>query len=156
MKVPCRCRDSNGVLRIFTSAIGLLLRGLFKRLLYNFFSGASKIQEINSGALKTASASKSPLIVELDRKDQPEDNRKRPKFAMFKDVRANKFTAKIQLPELTSGRDVVLDVGEDRLVVSADKYLLDIFLPLKLDGARTQARFLRDKRVLEVETPIAA
>ena len=56
---------------------------------------------------------------------------------------------------MSSGREATLDVGEDRLIVSSDKYLLDIFLPLKLDGARTQARFLRDKRVLEVETPIA-
>ena len=119
------------------------------------FSGASKIQEIKSGASNLASASKSPLIVELDRKDKPEDNRKRPEFAIFKDTRANKFKARIQLPAMASGREATLDVGEDRLIVSSDKYLLDIFLPLKLDGARTRARFLRDKRVLEVETPIA-
>jgi hypothetical protein len=62
--------------------------------------------------------------------------------------------AKIKLPAVISGREVSLDVGEDRLILSSKNYDLDIFLPLKLNGAMAKARFIQDEQLLVVETPI--
>jgi len=120
----------------------------------SFFVGQSKIQEINSAASTSFPGSKNPLIVEINKKERQKEDRKRPEFSLFKNTRANKFVAKIKLPAVISGREVSLDVGEDRLILSSKNYNLDIFLPLKLNGAMAKARFIQDEQLLVVETPI--
>jgi hypothetical protein len=120
---------------------------LFKKLP----SGLSRIRELDSAPAQRAEKS---LIVEMDSGNGNVGSKKRPEFDLRRDARAKKFSASIRLPGVASGREVDLDVGEDRLVLSSEKYELDIFLPLRLDAARAQARFVVYEQLLTVETPI--
>ena len=118
-------------------------------------SGLSKIQEFNTVASKSGpSGSKNPLVVELEEATKPKDKKKQPEFTLYKNNKVNRLSAEIKLPGVISGRDLFLDVGEDRLVLNSRNYELDIFIPIKLDGARTEARFVKDNQILSIDTPI--
>ena len=93
------------------------------------------------------------MIVEMDKS---EETKKKPEFAIFKENGTDKLSAEIKLPGVVSGRELELDVGEDRLILSSKNYLLDMFLPLKMDATRTRARFVRDRQVLSLQMSIVS
>jgi hypothetical protein len=112
------------------------------------FQGLSKIQELNSGSSKMTPK---PMIVEMNKS---EETKKKPEFSIFKESRTNKLSARILLPGVVSGQEVELDVGEDRLILTSKHYLLDIFLPLRMDPTQTRARFIRNEQVLSLQISI--
>merc|ERR1712226_1542619 len=62
----------------------------------------------------------------------------------------------VELPGVRGGREVTLDVGEDRVVVSSTRlsYLLDIFLPYSLQPGLTQANFVKEQQKLEIRLSV--
>jgi hypothetical protein len=112
------------------------------------FQGLSKIQELNSGSSKMTPK---PMIVEMNKS---EETKKKPEFTIFKESQTNKLSARILLPGVVSGQEVELDVGEDRLILTSKHYLLDIFLPLRMDPTQTRARFIRNEQVLSLQISI--
>jgi hypothetical protein len=113
-----------------------------------FPPGLSRIQEVNPDIGMATNARKSqPLIMETEETKV----KKKPEFNLYRDNRTGKLSAKVRVPGTKSGRELTLDVGEDRLILDSDKYFLDIFLPLRLDGSKTSARFIPDQQILSVE-----
>ncbi|XP_053475526.1 PIH1 domain-containing protein 1 isoform X1 [Ictalurus furcatus] len=64
--------------------------------------------------------------------------------------------AEVQLPGVSSVRSLVLDLGEDRLVLNARPSLfhLDIFLPFLIDQENSGAQYNTDTQVLTVTMPV--
>lgn len=64
--------------------------------------------------------------------------------------------AEVQLPGVSSVRSLVLDLGEDRLVLNARPSLfhLDIFLPFLIDQDNSGAQYNTDTQVLTVTMPV--
>jgi len=62
----------------------------------------------------------------------------------------------VNLPGVRSGREITLDVGEDRVVVGSRRppYLLDIFLPYCLQPGLTQANFVTEQNKLEIRLSV--
>ena len=52
--------------------------------------------------------------------------------------------------------DILLDVGEDRIVVTAvkTKHLLDVFLPVNIDNKQASAKYVIDDHTLYLSVPI--
>lgn len=63
----------------------------------------------------------------------------------------------VEVPGVRSGREVLVDVGEDRLVVCATRlsYLLDIFLPFSMESEGTTATFIKDQQKLVILIPVS-
>ncbi|XP_046664218.1 PIH1 domain-containing protein 1-like [Homalodisca vitripennis] len=67
------------------------------------------------------------------------------------------LTVQVHVKEASSGKNLLLDVGEDRLVLRSAKRtgsLLDIFLPYSVDQDHTCAHFDLESQVLSVELPV--
>ncbi|KAF4093193.1 hypothetical protein AMELA_G00030180 [Ameiurus melas] len=64
--------------------------------------------------------------------------------------------AEVQLPGVSSVRSLVLDLGEDRLVLNARPSLfhLDIFLPFLIDQENSGAQYNTDTQILTVTMPV--
>merc|ERR1711994_833324 len=85
-----------------------------------------------------------------------------PDFTIFKNPIDSEtpeyLETKIQLPGVSSKQEIMLDVGEDRLLCEAtsasQKYILDIFLPYRLDQDNCKADFLREDHLLNIKLPI--
>lgn len=108
--------------------------------------GLTKIQEIKSEL--------EPLIQEIGSK--VEDARKRPEFTLTKETRNNFLLGKFMLPGVMSGRELSLDIGEDRIIIQSKSgnFFLDIFLPLNLEGSKCVAQFNKKDQVLNVQVPV--
>lgn len=87
-----------------------------------------------------------------------------PDFSIFKkpidSENPDCLVANINLPGVLSKQDIMLDIGEDRLVCEANsnnhQYIMDIFLPYKLDQEECKAEFCRDKHLLSVDILIVS
>ena len=85
-----------------------------------------------------------------------------PDFTIFKNPIDSEtpeyLETKIELPGVSSKQEIMLDVGEDRLLCEAtsasQKYILDIFLPYRLDQDNCKADFLREDHLLNIKLPI--
>ncbi|KAK0145308.1 PIH1 domain-containing protein 1 [Merluccius polli] len=66
--------------------------------------------------------------------------------------------AEIQLPGVQSSRALVVDVGEDRLVLTARPKLfhLDVFHPLVVDQGRSVAQYNTHTQILTVTMPVVS
>ncbi|XP_063046982.1 PIH1 domain-containing protein 1 isoform X2 [Engraulis encrasicolus] len=64
--------------------------------------------------------------------------------------------AEIHLPGVSSARSLVLDLGEDRLVLTArpSLYHLDCFFPLLIDQQSSVAQYNASKQILTVTMPV--
>uniref|UniRef100_A0A8C1HBS2 PIH1 domain-containing protein 1 n=1 Tax=Cyprinus carpio carpio TaxID=630221 RepID=A0A8C1HBS2_CYPCA len=89
-----------------------------------------------------------PIIQEIDSKqsDSFPSSTKRPEFSLLVEPptgNAEHLIAEILLPGVISARSLVLDLGEDRLVLIARPSLfhLDIFFPLLIDQENSVAQF---------------
>ena len=61
----------------------------------------------------------------------------------------------IELPGINTRKDISLDIGEDRLVCEAKSntqhYILDIFIPYRLNQERCEAKFIKDQSSLTLK-----
>jgi hypothetical protein len=75
---------------------------------------------------------------------------------MHKSIDKTKLIVKISAPKLETGRNLMLDVGEDRIVFESKNppLFLDIFVPLSLDGSKTNAEFCTGTSILTLDIPI--
>ena len=87
-----------------------------------------------------------------------------PYYTIFKEpidsANPKYLVAEIDLPGVSSQQEIMLDVGEDRLVCETKsnkhKYIMDIFLPYRLDQEESGAQFHREKHLLTVTMPIVS
>lgn len=101
-----------------------------------------------------------PVIQEL----QPQESRvtaKRPEFTLFVEPPAGDaqyLIAEIKLPGIASARSLLLDVGEDRLVLHARPSLfhLDIFHPLLVNVESSVAQYNATTQILTVTMPVVS
>ncbi|XP_072549502.1 PIH1 domain-containing protein 1 [Salminus brasiliensis] len=102
-----------------------------------------------------------PVIQELNTKEyqsQP-STAKTPEFCLLAEPpvgQAEFLIAEIQLPGVTSARSLLLDLGEDRLVLNARPSLfqLDIFFPFLIDQENSAAQYNTNTQVLTVTMPV--
>ncbi|XP_072299666.1 PIH1 domain-containing protein 1 [Eucyclogobius newberryi] len=101
-----------------------------------------------------------PVIQEL----QPQESltaTKRPEFTLLVEPPAGEaqyLIAEIKLPGITSARSLLLDVGEDRLVLNArpSLYHLDIFHPFLVEQDSSMAQYNTTTQILTITLPVAS
>ncbi|XP_075046483.1 PIH1 domain-containing protein 1 [Mixophyes fleayi] len=66
------------------------------------------------------------------------------------------LVAEISLPKVSSVRSLILDLGEDRIVLLGrpDLYHLDIFIPYNIVQEKSGAQFNKDTKVLTITMPV--
>ncbi|KAM9298798.1 PIH1 domain-containing protein 1 [Gastrophryne carolinensis] len=66
------------------------------------------------------------------------------------------LVAEISLPKVSSVRSLVLDLGEDRIVLLGrpDLYIMDIFIPYNIIQEESGAQFNKDTKVLTITMPV--
>lgn len=104
-------------------------------------ANVSKIQELNKADLVPTKSKK--LITPL---------KETPDILLIKNDASLKAT--IQLPKIFNKNEVILELGEDRLVLQSSVYFLDIFLPVDVSPDECCATFHRDKHEMVVEMKI--
>ncbi|XP_037545331.1 PIH1 domain-containing protein 1 [Nematolebias whitei] len=102
-----------------------------------------------------------PVIQELQPEKSPTSSCKRPEFTLFvepPDRQPECLISEIKLPGVTSSRSLVLDVGEDRLVLTArpSLYHLDIFHPFLVDQENSVAQYNKSTQILTVTMPVVS
>ncbi|XP_058625765.1 PIH1 domain-containing protein 1 [Onychostoma macrolepis] len=103
-----------------------------------------------------------PIIQEIDSKESESlpSSTKRPEFSLLVEPpsgSAEHLIAEIQLPGVISARSLVLDLGEDRLVLIAQPlFHLDIFFPLLIDQENSVAQFNTNTQMLTVTMPVVS
>ncbi|XP_066498642.1 PIH1 domain-containing protein 1 [Hoplias malabaricus] len=101
-----------------------------------------------------------PVIQEISSDPQSQPSAvKRPQFCLWAEPPvgdAEFLVAEIQLPGVSSARSLVLDLGEDRLVLTARPSLfhLDIFLPFFIDQESSVAQYHTITQGLTVTMPV--
>ncbi|XP_026203155.1 PIH1 domain-containing protein 1 [Anabas testudineus] len=99
-----------------------------------------------------------PVIQELQQQESS-TTAKIPEFSLFVEPSAGDpeyLIAEIKLPGVSSSRCLVLDVGEDQLVLTARPSLfhLDIFHPFLIDQENSVAQFNKSTQILTVTMPV--
>ncbi|KAM9780266.1 PIH1 domain-containing protein 1 [Neosynchiropus ocellatus] len=102
-----------------------------------------------------------PVIQELQPQEPALEASRRPDFSLLVEPPAGDpefLVAEIKLPGVPSSRSLVLDVGEDRLVLSArpSLYHLDFFHPFLVDQDSSVAQFNSSTQVLTVTMPVVS
>ncbi|XP_064080335.1 PIH1 domain-containing protein 1-like isoform X1 [Macrobrachium nipponense] len=102
---------------------------------------------------ETSPATNKPLISEVSSK---KIQKVKPKFVLekigFEEITT--LQAKVELPEMISGQDIDVAVGEDRLVVETRKSFFDVFVPHKMDNESADAYFITSTKVLIIRVPV--
>ncbi|XP_033933140.1 PIH1 domain-containing protein 1, partial [Pseudochaenichthys georgianus] len=102
-----------------------------------------------------------PVIQELQPEFSSTAAAERPEFSLLVEPPAGDpefLIAEIKLPGVRSARSLVLDVGEDRLLLTArpSLYHLDIFHPFSIEQESSVAQFNSNTQVLTVTMPVAS
>ncbi|XP_069005967.1 PIH1 domain-containing protein 1 isoform X2 [Embiotoca jacksoni] len=102
-----------------------------------------------------------PVIQELQPQETPTAAPKRPEFTLLVEPPAGDpeyLIAEIMLPGVLSSRALVLDVGEDQLVLTARPSLfhLDIFHPFLVDQENSVAEYNNSRQILTVTMPVVS
>ncbi|XP_062874750.1 PIH1 domain-containing protein 1 [Trichomycterus rosablanca] len=105
-----------------------------------------------------------PVIQEINTKEtqsQPPAAAKSPQFCLLVEPPVEDpeyLIAEIQLPGVTSVRSLILDLGEDRLVLNArpSLFYLDIFLPFLIDQDNSGAQYNSNTQVLTVTMSVTS
>lgn len=104
-----------------------------------------------------------PVIQEIDSKESstPPDADRRPEFCLLVEPPVGDpeyLIAEIQLPGVSSSRSLVLDLGEDRLVLKARPRLfhLDIFFPFLISQESSAAQYNAKTQILTVTMPVVS
>ncbi|XP_013794473.1 PIH1 domain-containing protein 1-like [Limulus polyphemus] len=82
-----------------------------------------------------------------------------PEFSILKDPvegHPEFLVARIQLYEVKNGKDIELDLGEDRIIlrVQPDIYYLDVFIPYDIQQEESGAQFDKQSKVLTITMPV--
>ena len=96
-------------------------------------------------------AKKSIIIEEISGDDKDRE----PDYIILREP-GGILTCEVKLPGINSAMDILLDVGEDRIVVTAvkTKHLLDVFLPVNMDNKLASAKYVIDDHTLYLSVPI--
>ncbi|TMS14881.1 hypothetical protein E3U43_021343 [Larimichthys crocea] len=102
-----------------------------------------------------------PVIQELKPQESSTAPAKRPEFTFVVEPPAGDpeyLIAEIKLPGVTSSRSLILDVGEDRLVLTARPSLfhLDVFHPFLIDQESSVAQYNNSTQILTVTMPVVS
>uniref|UniRef100_A0A8D3B6A7 PIH1 domain-containing protein 1 n=1 Tax=Scophthalmus maximus TaxID=52904 RepID=A0A8D3B6A7_SCOMX len=102
-----------------------------------------------------------PVIQELQPQGSSAAVAKKPEFTLLVEPPAGDpeyLIAEIKLPGVPSSRSLVLDVGEDRLVLTARPSLfhLDIFHPFLVDQVNSMAQYNKSTEILTVTMPVVS
>ncbi|XP_015259438.1 PREDICTED: PIH1 domain-containing protein 1 [Cyprinodon variegatus] len=102
-----------------------------------------------------------PVIQELLPQKDSTACAKRPEFSLFVEPPTGPpeyLIAEIKLPGVSSSRSLVLDIGEDRLVLTArpSLYNLDIFHPFFIDQENSVAQYNNSTQILTVTMPVVS
>ncbi|XP_067089087.1 PIH1 domain-containing protein 1 isoform X1 [Osmerus mordax] len=104
-----------------------------------------------------------PVIEEINTKDSSEHPAgvTRPDFSLLVEPPVGDpeyLIAEIKLPGVSSSRLLVLDLGEDRLVLNARPSLfhLDIFFPFFIDQESSAAQYNTNTQILTVTMPVVS
>lgn len=102
-----------------------------------------------------------PVIQELQPQESSPATAQRPEFTLLVEPPAGDpeyLIAEIKLPGVPSSRSLVLDVGEDRLVLTARPSLfhLDVFHPFLVDQENSVAQYNRSTQILTVTMPVVS
>lgn len=102
-----------------------------------------------------------PMIQELQPQESSTATAKRPEFTLLVEPSTGDpeyLIGEIKLPGVPSSRSLVLDVGEDRLVLTARPSLfhLDIFHPFLIDQQNSVAQYNKSTQVLTVTMPVVS
>ncbi|XP_038125188.1 PIH1 domain-containing protein 1, partial [Cyprinodon tularosa] len=102
-----------------------------------------------------------PVIQELLPQKDSTACAKRPEFSLFVEPPTGTpeyLIAEIKLPGVSSSRSLVLDIGEDRLVLTArpSLYNLDIFHPFFIDQENSVAQYNNSTQILTVTMPVVS
>ncbi|XP_030649236.1 PIH1 domain-containing protein 1 [Chanos chanos] len=104
-----------------------------------------------------------PVIQEIDSGETNSQSTaaKKPEFVLLVEPalgEAEHLVAEIKLPGVSSTRSLVLDLGEDRLVLSARPSLfhLDLFFPFLIEQENSTAKFNTDTQILTVTMPVVS
>ncbi|XP_029364352.1 PIH1 domain-containing protein 1 [Echeneis naucrates] len=102
-----------------------------------------------------------PVIQELQPQECFTATARRPEFTLFVEPPVGDseyLIAEIKLSGVPSSRSLVLDVGEDRLVLTARPSLfhLDIFHPFLVDQENSMAQYNKSTEILTVTMPVVS
>ncbi|XP_041827804.1 PIH1 domain-containing protein 1 [Melanotaenia boesemani] len=102
-----------------------------------------------------------PVIQELQPQEASTAAARRPEFQLLVEPPGGEpeyLIAEIKLPGVTSSRSLVLDVGEDRLVLTARPSLfhLDIFHPFLVHQEKSVAQFNISTQILTITMPVVS
>ncbi|XP_049599916.1 PIH1 domain-containing protein 1 [Syngnathus scovelli] len=102
-----------------------------------------------------------PVIQELQPQENSPSEAKRPEFTLVVEPPSGVpeyLIAEINLPGVVSSRALVLDIGEDRLVLTArpSLYFLDIFHPFLVDQETSVAQFNSSTQILTITLPVVS
>ncbi|XP_043915618.1 PIH1 domain-containing protein 1 [Protopterus annectens] len=111
------------------------------------------ISEVVSRENEKNAKTQNPLISEI------QSSAETPEYIIFSeppDGNPSFLVAEISLPKVTSVRSLLLDLGEDRIVLWArpELYHLDIYIPFDILQEESGAQFNRSTKVLTVTMPI--
>lgn len=118
---------------------------------------AQKLIEELDSSTKTA---KTPKTSATTSSATPPVTTDAPKFRIVRDPPEGDpefLVAQVFVKDVTTGKNLTLDVGEDRLILRSQKKpgsLLDIFLPYSVDEKNTVAQFNKFSKILSVTMPV--
>lgn len=115
-----------------------------------------EIEEISSITSAPSAEKKSPVLKMEATRGQVEVE---PKYLITREPvtgLASIIRVEVDLPGVRGGRELSLDLGEDRLVLAATRlgYLLDIFLPFRMDNENCRAEFRGKQQQLLLTIPL--
>jgi hypothetical protein len=105
-----------------------------------------------------------PLIAEVNGDKAVEEKKsataETPKYKIFREPvegEAEFLVCEIELPKIVFANSIILEVGEDRIVLSTRSglYYLDVFVPFYLDQEECGAQFDKTSRVLTLTMKVA-
>ncbi|KAA0705684.1 PIH1 domain-containing protein 1 [Triplophysa tibetana] len=128
------------------------------------FMGSLAEQNIrtkNKPVIQEIDSKKSRSLNSAKRESRSLNSAKRPEFCLLIEPptgNAEYLIAEIQLPGVMSACSLVLDLGEDRLLLIARPFLfhLDIFFPLLIDQENSVAEYNTNTQMLTVTMPVVS
>ena len=122
------------------------------------FMGKLLEQNIRLKSKPVISEVVTPNEVEEPKKDT---NREQPKYKIIKVSQSEAesvdfLVAEIELPKLLSSNSIILDLGEDRILLQtrSNVYYLDIYLPYSINQEDSGAEFDFKRKMLTITMPI--
>ncbi|XP_033101856.1 PIH1 domain-containing protein 1-like [Anneissia japonica] len=120
-----------------------------------------RILEMDSAEEMSPQASQGvkKLIMEVDDDEANKTSIPEPKYEIMRepiDGHPEFLVVEVQLPNVKTSKSLILDLGEDRILLKArpNVYHLDIYLPFDMVQDECGAQFNRDNKVLTLTLPV--